>query len=185
MSCFIHHLADVQSTNIGDGSTIWQFVVVLKKAEIGSNCNICAHVFIENEVIIGDNTTIKSGVQIWDGITLEPHVFIGPNVTFTNDLAPRSKNESYNLIQTTIKRGASIGANATIIAGNSIGEYAMIGAGSVLTKPVENNELWLGNPAKHVGYITNEGEILDLNLVHKKSKEKYKWYKTTLIKLDD
>jgi len=100
-------------------------------------------------------------------------------------LAPRSKNESYNLIQTTIKRGASIGANATIIAGNSIGEYAMIGAGSVLTKPVGNNELWLGNPAKHAGYITNEGEILDLNLVHKKSKEKYKWYKTTLIKLDD
>tara|TARA_R110001583_G_scaffold107620_1_gene256230 strand:- start:14626 stop:15183 length:558 start_codon:yes stop_codon:yes gene_type:complete len=185
MSCFIHDLADVQSTNIGSGSTLWQFVVVLKKAVIGKNCNICAHVFIENDVIIGDNTTIKCGVQIWDGITLEQNVMIGPNVTFTNDLVPRSKNETYNLIKTIIKKGASIGANATIIAGNNIGEYAMIGAGSVLTKPVGNNELWLGNPARHVGYITNKGDILDLNLVDKKSKEKYKWLNNNLIKIDD
>ncbi|MDO7171374.1 acyltransferase [Mariniflexile sp. AS56] len=184
MSFFTHNLSDIQSKNIGDNTTIWQFVVVLKNAIIGKNCNICSHVFIENKVEIGDSVTIKCGVQIWDGIKLKDHVFIGPNVTFTNDLSPRSKGD-FKIIETTINKGASIGANATIIAGNNIGDYAMVGAGSVVTKNIKNNELWIGNPAKHVGYITIEGEILDLNLVHKKSKEQYKWNKTNLIKSDD
>lgn len=185
MKKFIHTLSDVQSVNIGENTTIWQFVVVLKNAIIGQNCNINAHVFIENDVVIGHNVTIKSGVQIWDGITLEDNVFIGPNVTFTNDLVPRSKKYPKSFEKTVIKKGASIGANATIIAGNTIGEYALIGAGSIVTKPIGKNELWVGNPAKHIGYVTMEGTILDLNLVDKKSNKKYRWDNNELAETND
>ncbi len=185
MSKLCHKLADVQTTNIGDKTTIWQFVVILPGAVIGNNCNINSSVFIENDVIIGNNVTIKTGVQIWDGITIEDNVFIGPNVTFTNDLVPRSKMYPQEFLQTHIKQGASIGANATIVAGNSIGEYAMIGAGSVVTKTVGRNELWFGNPAKHSGYITNSGEILDSNLISKRDGTQYMWGENkTIIKND-
>ena len=146
----IHPLADVQTTSIGNGTTIWQFCVILKNAIIGENCNINCQVFIENNVIIGNNVTIKPGVQIWDGITIEDNVFIGPNATFTNDLFPKSKNIDFDLKQTLIKKGASIGANATILAGLTIGENALIGAGSVVTKDVPANEIWVGNPAKRL-----------------------------------
>lgn len=142
MSFFCHKLTDVQSNNIGEKTTIWQFVVILKDAIIGEDCNINAHVLIENDVKIGDNVTIKSGVQIWDGIKIEDNVFIGPNVTFTNDLTPRSKQYPESFSKTVIKKGASLGANATIIAGNEIGEYAMVGAGAVVTKPISKNELY-------------------------------------------
>ena len=181
MTHFIHALSDVQTKKIGEGSTIWQFVVILKGAIIGNNCNICAHVFIENDVIIGNNTTIKSGVQIWDGITLEDNIFIGPNVTFTNDLFPRSKKYPVSFNKTIIKEGASIGANATILAGNVIGNYAMVGAGSVITKNVGKNELWYGNPAKKMGFVTEEGVVLDLNLFDKQNKLQYKWKNNRLI----
>ncbi|MEE1211700.1 MAG: acyltransferase [Treponema sp.] len=144
----IHKLSDVQSKNIGENTNIWQFSVVLPEARIGNNCNICANVFIENDVVIGNNVTVKSGVQLWDGVTVEDNVFIGPNVTFTNDLFPRSKVYPKEFAKTVIKKGASIGANATIIAGNTIGEKAMIGAGSVVTKDVPAGEVWVGNPAK-------------------------------------
>lgn len=153
MSIKIHPLADVQSSNIGDGSFIWQFCVILKNAQIGENCNINCNVFIENEVIIGDNVTIKPGVQIWDGITLEDSVFIGPNVTFTNDLFPRSKNTDYDMKKILVQRGASIGANATILGGVTIGENALVGAGSVVTKNIPANEIWVGNPAKFLKNI--------------------------------
>lgn len=146
----IHKLADVQSNNIGEDTTIWQFCVVLKDAVIGTNCNICANVFIENEVVIGDNVTIKPGVQIWDGIVIEDNVFIGPNATFTNDLKPRSKVYPETFSKTTIKRGASIGANATILPGIIIGENAMVGAGSVVLKDIPANTLWVGNPARQI-----------------------------------
>lgn len=149
----IHPTSDVKTNNIGENTNIWQFCVVLPQAKIGSNCNICAHVLIENEVVIGNNVTIKSGVQIWDGITIEDDVFIGPNATFTNDLFPRSKNPDWKLAKTVIKRGASIGANATILAGVTIGENAMIGAGSVVTKDVPANSVWYGNPAKFIREI--------------------------------
>lgn len=185
MNYFIHKLSDVQSLNIGEGSTIWQFVVILKNAIIGKNCNINAHVFIENDVQIGDNVTIKSGVQIWDGIILENNVFIGPNVTFTNDLIPRSKQYPASFLKTIIEKGASIGANATIIAGNEIGAYAMIGAGSVVTKNIGKNELWVGNPAKQIGFVTNEGEILDIELKSKKLNKKYCWNQGELIQSND
>lgn len=144
----IHPLADVQSENIGENTSVWQFVIILKDAVIGDNCNINCNVFVENDVKIGDNVTIKPGVQIWDGVTLEDNVFVGPNVTFTNDLVPRSKQYPTEFSKTLVKKGASIGANATILAGNTIGENALIGAGSVVTKDVPSNEIWIGNPAK-------------------------------------
>lgn len=146
----IHSLADCKSKNIGKGTNIWQFCVVFPNAKIGENCNICANVLVENDVVIGNNVTVKSGVQLWDGITIEDNVCIGPNATFTNDLFPRSKNKGWKMLRTTIKEGASIGANATIIAGVTIGENAMIGAGSVVTKDVPANTLWYGNPARFV-----------------------------------
>ncbi|WP_210433146.1 MULTISPECIES: acyltransferase [Muribaculaceae] len=149
----IHPLSDVKSANIGEGTNIWQFCVVFPEARIGRNCNICANVLIENDVVIGDNVTVKSGVQLWDGLEIEDDVFIGPNVTFTNDLFPRSKVYPEKFERTVIKRGASIGANSTIIAGHTIGKNVMIGAGSIVTKDIPDNELWFGTPAKFVKKI--------------------------------
>lgn len=167
----INKLADVQSTNIGVGTKVWQFCVILKDAKIGCNCNINCHVFIENDVIIGDDVTIKPGVQIWDGIRIGDKVFVGPNVTFTNDLVPRSKQYPDFFEKTIIKEGASIGANATILAGITIEKFAMIGAGSLVTKNVPPYTLWYGNPAKHQGYITRDGSILTLDLKDKTGKQ--------------
>lgn len=140
----IHPLSDVANTNIGNGTNIWQFCVVLPDAIIGSECNICSHCFIENKVRIGNNVTIKCGVQIWDGTTIEDNVFIGPNVTFCNDKHPISKNKTFNLQKIVIRKGASIGANATILPGVEIGEYAVIGAGAIITKSVKSYELIKG-----------------------------------------
>jgi len=148
----IHPLSDVQTTNIGANTRIWQFVVILPNAEIGANCNINSHCFIENDVKIGNNVTIKCGVYLWDGITIEDSVQIGPNVTFTNDKYPRAK-QPFELQRTMIKKNASIGAGAVILGGIIIGENAMIGAGSVVTKNVPANELWIGNPARFVRKI--------------------------------
>lgn len=158
-----HPLADIQSTNIGPGTNIWQFCVVLQGARIGADCNLCAHVLVENDVQIGDRVTIKSGVQLWDGVTVEDDVFIGPNVTFTNDLVPRSKQYPESFARTVIRKGASIGANATIVAGHSIGSFALIGAGSVVTKDVPPHTVWYGNPAVQRGYVTKDGILLDMN----------------------
>ena len=136
----IHKLADVLSTNIGKDTKIWQFCVILPKAIIGKNCNICSHCFIENEVKIGDNVTIKNGVRIYDGVEIEDDVFIGPNVSFTNDKFPRSKQYK-SFPKTIVKKGASIGANATILPGVSIGENAMVAAGSVVRKDLKANQI--------------------------------------------
>jgi acetyltransferase-like isoleucine patch superfamily enzyme len=144
----IHPLSDVQTKSIGVGTRIWQFVVILAGAKIGNNCNICAQVLIENDVVIGDNVTVKSGVQLWDGLIVEDNVFIGPNVTFTNDLFPRSKIYPEKFLQTFLKKNCSIGANATILPGITIGENAIVGAGAVVTKDVPPNVIVLGNPAK-------------------------------------
>lgn len=143
----IHPLADVQSANIGTDTNIWQFCVVLADAVIGSNCNICANVMIENRVRIGNNVTVKSGVQLWDDIVVEDNVFIGPNATFTNDPFPRSKVRRPSR-PTTLKKGCSIGANSTILPGITIGERAMVGAGSVVTRDIPAGEVWTGNPAR-------------------------------------
>lgn len=158
----IHPLADVQSHQIGTGTNIWQFCVVLKGARIGNDCNLCAHVLVENDVTIGNRVTIKSGVQIWDGVTIEDDVFLGPNVTFTNDLVPRSKRYPESVAHTLVQKGASIGANATIVAGHTIGAYALVGAGSVITKDIPPYTVWYGNPAIQHGFITKDGTILDM-----------------------
>ena len=132
----IHSLADVQTEKIGKDTNIWQFCVVLPGAVIGGNCNICSNCFIENDVIIGNNVTIKNGVNLYDGVVIEDNVFIGPSAAFCNDRYPKSKNRNFKLERTIVKEGASIGANATIIPGITIGKNALIGAGSVVTKDV-------------------------------------------------
>ena len=147
-----HPLSDVQTTKIGANTKVWQFCVILKNAQIGDNCNINCNVFIENDVIIGNNVTIKPGVQIWDGITLENNVMIGPNVTFTNDHFPKSQNKEFKIRKTLVKKGASIGANATILGGVTLGENSLVGAGSVVTKDIPANEVWVGNPAKFLKF---------------------------------
>ena len=144
----IHPLSDCKNTIIPETTNVWQFCVIFPNAQIGENCNICSHCLIENDVRIGNNVTIKCGVQIWDGIEIEDDVFIGANVTFTNDKYPKSKNPNWQLLTTTIKKGASIGAGSTILPGLTIGENAVVGAGSVVTKDVPAGELWIGNPAK-------------------------------------
>ena len=153
---FIHHLADLANCEIGDGTKIWQFVVVLKGAKIGCDCNICSHTLIEGDVIIGDRVTIKSGVQIWNGARIGNDVFIGPNATFSNDLYPRSKQYPKKFQCVTIEDGASIGANATILPGVTIGEKAFIGAGAVVTKSVPPRAVVFGNPAKVIRFIEND-----------------------------
>jgi len=165
MSSKIHALADVQSDQIGSGTTVWQFAVILPGAVIGENCNINALTLIENDVIVGDCVTVKSGVQLWDGVRVEDNVFIGPNVTFTNDLTPRSKVRPERFLNTSIHHHASIGANATIVAGVSVGAYALVGAGSVVTKDVPDHALVYGNPARKHGYVCACGVKLasDLN----------------------
>lgn len=143
----IHKFSDVQTQNIGTGTRVWQFSVILPGAVIGSDCNICAHTLIENDVILGNRVTVKSGVYIWDGINIEDDVFIGPNVTFTNDKHPRSKQYPVEFLRTYIQRGVSIGANATILPGITLGEGCTVGAGAVVTKNVEAYSIVIGNPA--------------------------------------
>lgn len=158
----IHILSDVQSKNIGVGTYIWQYSIILKNAIIGENCNINCHVFIENDVVIGNNVTIKPGVYIWDGITIENDVMIGPNVTFTNDKLPRSKNRNYKMELTTVKIGASIGAGATILCGIEIGAFALIGAGALVTKDIPERALVVGSPARIVGWVNEDGTKMKL-----------------------
>jgi len=154
----VHQLADVQSNNIGEGTKIWQFCVVLAGARIGRDCNICAQVLIENDVVIGERVTIKSGVQVWDGIEIEDDVFIGPNATFSNDIFPRSKQRPEKIEKTLIEEGASIGANATILPGIKVARYAMIGAGAVVTKDVPPYAIVVGNPARIKGYANGQAD---------------------------
>lgn len=149
MPFFKHPQALIESgAKIGENTRVWAFVHILPGATIGADCNICDFVFIENDVIIGDRVTIKSGVQLWDGVRLDDDVFIGPNVTFTNDKFPRSKQYPKQYPTINVKKGASIGANATILPNIVIGEKAMIGAGSVVTKDVPSNAVVVGNPAR-------------------------------------
>jgi len=150
---FIHPLSDVQSSAIGSGTRLWQFVVVLPGAQIGQDCNICSHCLIENDVVIGDRVTVKSGVQLWDGLRVGNDVFIGPNVTFTNDKHPKSQNTSFKLTMTWIEAGACIGGGATLLPGVRVGVGAMVGAGSVVTTDVPPGATVVGNPAKIIKQI--------------------------------
>ena len=157
----IHPTADVQTSKIGEGTTIWQFAVVLPGATVGKNCNVNCHTFIENDVIIGDRVTIKSGVYIWDSIEIGNDVFLGPNVTFVNDKYPRSKQYPQKFQVTKIDNFVSVGANSTIMGGVHIGEYALIAAGSLVTKDVPPYSLMLGNPARVAGKVNQNGVVIE------------------------
>jgi acetyltransferase-like isoleucine patch superfamily enzyme len=157
---FIHHLADVQTEQVGDGTSIWQFVVVLTGARIGSHCNINCHSFIEGDVVIGNNVTVKSGAYLWNGLTVEDDVFIGPNVTFANDPRPRSKKYPDAFQRTVLEKGASIGAAATILGGTTIGTYALVGAASLVTRDVPPFALVKGAPAVICGWVDKAGDKL-------------------------
>ncbi|WP_313606363.1 acyltransferase [Comamonas jiangduensis] len=153
MNILIHPLSDVKTTKIGDNTRIWQYAVVFENARLGENCNICAHTLIESDVVIGNNVTVKSGVYIWNGTRIEDNVFLGPNATLTNDPMPRSKKYPEKFSGIILKNGCSIGANSTILPGLIIGENAMVGAGSVVTKDVPANAVVVGNPAKIIRYL--------------------------------
>jgi acetyltransferase-like isoleucine patch superfamily enzyme/dTDP-4-dehydrorhamnose 3,5-epimerase-like enzyme len=154
---FIHSSALVEpSAVVGAGTRVWAFAHILPGAVIGRDCNICDHVFIEGTVQVGDRVTIKPGVQLWIGVTLEDDVFVGPNATFTNDRFPRSKDYPAERPRTLVRRRASIGANATILAGTVIGSNAMVGAGAVVTRDVPPNAIVAGNPARIVSYVDSQ-----------------------------
>lgn len=153
----IHPMADVQTAAVGAGTQIWQYTVVLPGARIGRDCNLNAHCLVENDVVIGDRVTLKCGVFLWDGMTVEDDVFIGPNATFTNDKFPRSRKPPEEFQRIVLKRGASIGANATILGGVTIGEGAIVGAGSVVTHDVPPGVIVCGNPAREAGRVPESG----------------------------
>ena len=156
MSVYVHPQGLCESQKVGAGTRVWAFAHVLAGATIGADCNICDHVFVENDVVVGDRVTIKSGVQLWDGIRLEDDVFVGPNATFTNDRYPRSKVYPSQFLKTTVRCGASIGANATILPGITIGEQALVAAGSVVTHDVSARVLVQGNPARPSSFLDAE-----------------------------
>ncbi len=157
MNPFIHPNAICESPHIGQGTRIWAFAHVLPGARIGADCNINDGVFIENDVVVGNRVTVKCGVQLWDGVRLEDDVFVGPNATFTNDPFPRSRKPPPTFAITVVARGASIGANATILPGIKIGQGAMVGAGAVVTHDVPENAVVAGNPARIIGYADTIG----------------------------
>lgn len=159
MAFFKHSQAIVESDKIGEGTRIWAFAHILPGAVIGQDCNICDHSFIENDVTLGNRVTIKCGVQVWDGITLDDDVFVGPNATFTNDPMPRSRQYPESFSRTIVRRGASIGANSTILPGITIGMNAMVGAGAVVTADVPPNAIVVGNPARITGYVSTSNHL--------------------------
>lgn len=182
----IHSTADVQTNKIGKDTSVWQYSVVLKGAEIGNNCNINCHVFIENDVIIGNNVTVKAGVQLWDGIHIEDNVFIGPNVTFTNDERPRSKQYPNTFQKTIISKNASLGAGCIILGGISLGEFSMIGAGSVVTKDVPSRALIVGNPGRVVGWLNEDGskmKIISSNLYEDNNEMRWRVESNKLVRI--
>ena len=161
---FIHETANVSSNaNIGDGTKIWINSQIREKSEIGSNCIISKYTYIDTQVKIGNNCKIQNSVSIYQGVTIEDDVFVGPNACFTNDKVPRAFNSDWKITSTLVKSGASIGANSTIVCGIIIGKYAMIAAGSVVTKNVEDYSLVMGNPAQHYSYIDKMGNKIKGN----------------------
>lgn len=160
---FVHPNALVESGDIGAKTRIWAFAHVLKNVKIGEDCNLCDYVFVESGVTIGNRVTIKNGISVWDGVTIEDDVFLGPNCVFTNDMFPRSKAHRGDYMRTLIRQGASIGANATILCGITLGRYCMIGAGAVVTKSVPDYALVAGNPARFKYWVSKIGEKLNFN----------------------
>jgi len=156
---FVHERALVdEGVSIGPGTRVWGFTHLLSGAQIGADCNICEQVFVEGDVVVGDRVTVKCGVQLWNGLRVEDDVFIGPNVTFTNDLFPRSKLYPETFLQTHIKAGASIGGGAVILPSLTIGEKAMVGAGSVVTQSVPDGAVVVGNPARVIRLLAEASD---------------------------
>jgi len=152
---FAHAQALVETEDVGPGTRIWAFAHVLPGARIGSGCNICDHAFIETGAVLGNNVTVKNGVAIWLGVTVEDNVFLGPHCVLTNDPNPRAYiKKSAEVLETTlIRANATVGANATILCGVTIGRYAFIGAGAVVLRTVPDFALMVGNPARQVGWM--------------------------------
>ncbi|MEP6962701.1 MAG: WxcM-like domain-containing protein [Acidobacteriota bacterium] len=165
MDYFKHATALVESPHIGEGTRVWAFAHILPGARIGADCNFCDHTFVENDVVVGDRVTVKCGVQLWDGLRVEDDVFIGPNATFTNDRYPRSQQHLEKHLRTVLRRGASIGANATILPGITVGDGAMVGAGAVLTQNAPPHAKLVGNPARIVGYVDAVAETVPAGMV--------------------
>ena len=157
---FKHPLSLVESDDIGPGTRVWAWAHVMKGARLGVDCNVGEHCFIEKGAVLGDRVTVKNGVAVWEGVTAEDDVFLGPNAVLTNDLRPRSKLRHERVGTTLLKRGASIGANATILCGVTVGQFAMIGAGAVVTRDVPDYGLVLGNPARLAGHVCRCGARL-------------------------
>ena len=162
MTPYVHPQGICESGKVGEGTRVWAFAHVLPGARIGADCNICDHVFVENDVVIGDRVTIKCGVQVWDGVRLADDVFVGPNVTFTNDPMPRSKIYPEKFATTVVAQGASLGGGSVILPGVRIGRSAMVGAGAVVTKDVPANAIVVGNPARIVGYVDTTPERAEI-----------------------
>ena len=166
MAVFIHPTAEVsEKANIGDGTKIWNLAQVREDCVIGENCIISKNVYVDTKVVLGNRVKVQNNVNIYHGVEVEDDVFLGPSMTFTNDFYPRAFNADWKITNTYVKRRASIGANATIVCGNTIGEYAMIGSGSVVTKDVPAYALVVGNPAKQIGWVCECGHKLDENCV--------------------
>lgn len=163
----VHPSALVESQQIGEGTRVWAFAHIMSGAVIGRHCNICDHCFIESNVVVGDGVTIKNGVAIWDGVSLGNNAFVGPNAVFTNDLNPRAevKKSRVQFVPTKVEEGATIGANATVVCGVTIGRYAFIGAGAVVVRDVPDHALVVGNPAKQIGFMCECGQRLPESLL--------------------
>jgi acetyltransferase-like isoleucine patch superfamily enzyme len=160
-SAFVHPSAEVEEgAHIGAGTKIWHIGHIRRDARIGENCVLGRNVFVDFEVEIGDGVKIQNNVSVYHGVTIEDEVFVGPCAVFTNDLRPRAQNPDWEITPTVIRRGASIGANATIICGIEVGSYAMIAAGSVVTKTVAPYQLVAGNPARPMGWVDEKGTIV-------------------------
>jgi acetyltransferase-like isoleucine patch superfamily enzyme len=166
-SVFVHERALCESDDIGPRTRVWAFAQVMKGARVGADCNICGHAFLETGAVLGDRVTVKNAVLLWDKVTVEDDVFLGPNVVFTNDMNPRAafKKPPERFLSTRVRKGASIGANATIVCGTTIGEQAFVGAGSVVIRDVPAHALVVGNPARRIGWMCACGEKLDQKLV--------------------
>jgi UDP-2-acetamido-3-amino-2,3-dideoxy-glucuronate N-acetyltransferase len=176
MNFVAHPTAEISpEASIGEGTRLWQHCIVVKGARIGRDCKLAHNVFVEGGVIVGDRVVIKDNVCLYDGVELADDVFVGPNAVFTNVRNPRAhvarKDE---FAKTSIAQGATIGANATIVCGNTIAEYAMIGAGAVVTKDVPAFALMAGNPARRIGWVSSAGEVLGADLVCPRSGERYR-----------
>lgn len=182
MSVFIHETAEVsKDAKIGEGTKVWNQVQVREYAEIGENCILSKNVYVDAGVQIGNGVKIQNNVNIYHGVTIADHVFLGPSMTFTNDFYPRAFNQDWQVLETEVREGASIGANATIVCGNIIGKYAMVGAGSVVAQDVADYALVAGNPARQIGWVCQCGNKLTEQRICSRCQKQYRETENGLV----